>query len=86
MFAHEFVRNAYLAGTFIALASGFVGWFVVARAQLFAGDALSHVAFVGRDRRSGGRRRRASRAVRADARGRSRASASLGRRGRPTTR
>jgi zinc/manganese transport system permease protein len=47
MFAHAFVRNAYLAGTFIALASGLVGWFVVARAQLFAGDALSHVAFVG---------------------------------------
>lgn len=47
MFAHAFVRNAYLAGTFIALASGCVGWFVVARAQLFAGDALSHVAFVG---------------------------------------
>ena len=47
MFAHDFVRNAYLAGTFIALACGVVGWFVVARAQLFAGDALSHVAFVG---------------------------------------
>jgi zinc/manganese transport system permease protein len=47
MFAHAFVRNAYLAGTFVALASGCVGWFVVARAQLFAGDALSHVAFVG---------------------------------------
>jgi zinc/manganese transport system permease protein len=47
MFAHAFVRNAYLAGTFIALASGCVGWFVVARGQLFAGDALTHVAFVG---------------------------------------
>jgi zinc/manganese transport system permease protein len=47
MFAHAFVRNAYLAGTFVALASGCVGWFAVARAQLFAGDALSHVAFVG---------------------------------------
>jgi zinc/manganese transport system permease protein len=47
MFAHEFVRNAYLAGTFIALACGAVGWFVVLRAQVFAGDALSHVAFVG---------------------------------------
>jgi zinc/manganese transport system permease protein len=47
MFTHAFVRNAYLAGTFIALASGCVGWFVVARGQLFAGDALSHVAFVG---------------------------------------
>ncbi len=47
MFAHEFVRNAYLAGTFIALACGVVGWFVVLRGQLFAGDALTHVAFVG---------------------------------------
>jgi zinc/manganese transport system permease protein len=47
MFAHDFVRNAYLAGTFIALACGTVGWFVVLRAQVFAGDALSHVAFVG---------------------------------------
>jgi zinc/manganese transport system permease protein len=47
MFAHEFVRNAYLAGTGVALACGVVGWFVLLRAQLFAGDALSHVAFVG---------------------------------------
>jgi zinc/manganese transport system permease protein len=47
MFTHEFVRNAYLAGTFIALACGTIGWFVVLRGQVFAGDALSHVAFVG---------------------------------------
>ncbi|MGZ4177521.1 MAG: metal ABC transporter permease [Solirubrobacteraceae bacterium] len=47
MFAHEFVRNAWLAGTFIALACGTIGWFVVLRAQVFAGDARSHVAFVG---------------------------------------
>jgi zinc/manganese transport system permease protein len=47
MFAHDFVRNAYLAGTFIALASGMVGWLLVLRAQVFAADALSHVAFVG---------------------------------------
>jgi zinc/manganese transport system permease protein len=47
MFAHEFVRNAWLAGTFIALACGTIGWFVVLRGQVFAGDALSHVAFVG---------------------------------------
>lgn len=47
MFAHEFVRNAYLSGTFVAMACGMVGWFVVLRAQVFAGDALSHVAFVG---------------------------------------
>jgi zinc/manganese transport system permease protein len=47
MFTHEFVRNAYLAGSFIGLACGCVGWFVVLRGQVFAGDALSHVAFVG---------------------------------------
>jgi len=47
MLAHEFVRNAYLAGTFVALACGLVGWFTVLRGQVFAGDALSHVAFVG---------------------------------------
>ena len=47
MFAHDFVRNAYLAGTLIALACGMVGYLVVLRSQVFAGDALSHVAFVG---------------------------------------
>jgi len=47
MFAQEFVRNAFLAGTAIAVASGLVGYFVVLRAQVFAGDALSHVAFTG---------------------------------------
>lgn len=47
MLAHEFVRNAYLAGTFIALACGVIGWLVLLRSQVFAADALSHVAFVG---------------------------------------
>ncbi|HEY1284621.1 MAG TPA: metal ABC transporter permease, partial [Solirubrobacterales bacterium] len=47
MFAHEFMRNAFLAGTFVALACGLVGYFVVLRSQVFAGDALSHVAFTG---------------------------------------
>jgi zinc/manganese transport system permease protein len=47
MFAHEFMRNAFLAGTFVALACGLVGYFVVLRGQVFAGDALSHVAFTG---------------------------------------
>jgi zinc/manganese transport system permease protein len=47
MFTHEFVRNAFLAGTAIGLACGLVGWYVVLRAQVFAGDALSHVAFTG---------------------------------------
>jgi zinc/manganese transport system permease protein len=47
MLGQEFMRNALLAGTFIALACGVSGWFVVLRGQMFAGDALSHVAFPG---------------------------------------
>jgi zinc/manganese transport system permease protein len=47
MLSHEFMRHAYLAGTFIALACGLVGYFLVMRSQVFAGDALSHVAFTG---------------------------------------
>ena len=47
VFGQEFMRNALLAGTFVALACGVSGWFVVLRAQVFAGDALSHVAFPG---------------------------------------
>ena len=47
MFAHEFMRNALIGGSFVGLACGLVGYFVVLRAQVFAGDALSHVAFTG---------------------------------------
>ncbi|HEV3071679.1 MAG TPA: metal ABC transporter permease [Solirubrobacteraceae bacterium] len=47
MLAHEFIRNALLAGSCVALASGAIGYFVVLRGQVFAGDALSHVAFTG---------------------------------------
>jgi zinc/manganese transport system permease protein len=47
MLAQEFMRNALIAGTFVGLACGLVGYFVVLRAQVFAGDALSHVAFTG---------------------------------------
>ncbi len=47
MFAHEFMRNALIAGSFVGIACGLVGYFVVLRAQVFAGDALSHVAFTG---------------------------------------
>ncbi|MHB8531293.1 MAG: metal ABC transporter permease, partial [Solirubrobacteraceae bacterium] len=47
MLAQEFMRNALLAGTFVALACGVCGWFVVLRGEVFAGDTLSHVAFPG---------------------------------------
>jgi zinc/manganese transport system permease protein len=45
--AHPFFANAMLAGTGIAAACGLVGHFLVLRAQVFTGDALSHVAFTG---------------------------------------
>ena len=47
MLAHEFMRHALVAGSAIAVACGLVGYLVVLRAQVFAGDALSHVAFTG---------------------------------------
>jgi zinc/manganese transport system permease protein len=47
MFAQEFMRNALITGSFVGVACGVVGYFVVLRAQVFAGDALSHVAFTG---------------------------------------
>jgi zinc/manganese transport system permease protein len=45
--SHPFFVNAVLAGTAIAAACGLVGYFLVLRAQVFTGDALSHVAFSG---------------------------------------
>ncbi|MFD2422193.1 metal ABC transporter permease [Amycolatopsis pigmentata] len=42
-----FFLNALLAGTAVAVACGLAGYFLVLRAQVFTGDALSHVAFTG---------------------------------------
>lgn len=47
MLSQPFVRNAFLAGTAIAAASGLVGYFLVLRSQVFTVDALSHAAFAG---------------------------------------
>jgi zinc/manganese transport system permease protein len=47
MLTQEFMRNALVAGTFVGAACGLVGYFLVLRAQVFASDALSHVAFTG---------------------------------------
>lgn len=47
MFSHPFMVYALLGGTGIAAACGAVGFFLVLRAQVFTGDALSHVAFTG---------------------------------------
>ena len=45
--AHPFLTSAFGAGSAIAVVSGLVGYMVVLRGQVFAGDALSHVAFTG---------------------------------------
>lgn len=47
MLSQQFIQYALLAGSAIAVASAVVGYFVVVRAQVFAGDALGHVAFTG---------------------------------------
>ncbi len=47
MLGQEFIQNALLAGSLIGLASGLVGYFLVLRREVFAADALSHVAFTG---------------------------------------
>src|SRR5579885_795714 len=47
MLSQDFIRLALLAGTPIAVASGALGYFIVLRSQVFAGETLSHVAFTG---------------------------------------
>lgn len=47
MLSHPFIQHALIAGTSIAVLSGLVGYFVVLRGQVFAGDALSHTAYAG---------------------------------------
>jgi zinc/manganese transport system permease protein len=45
--SHDFFRQAFVAGTAAAIAAGLVGAFLLLRNQVFAGDALGHVAFTG---------------------------------------
>jgi zinc/manganese transport system permease protein len=47
MLSQPFMQHALLAGTAVAVLAGLVGYFVVLRSQVFAGDALSHVAYTG---------------------------------------
>jgi zinc/manganese transport system permease protein len=47
MLEYEFMRNAFIAGTLVALVSAAVGYFLVLRNMTFAGHALSHVGFAG---------------------------------------
>jgi len=41
------MHNAFLAGTIVAVVAGAVGYYMVLRAQTFAGHALAHVGFAG---------------------------------------
>ncbi|GAC1619234.1 MAG: metal ABC transporter permease [Ktedonobacteraceae bacterium] len=43
----DFIQNAFLAGTMVAIVTAVVGYFVVLRTQAFASDSLSHIAFAG---------------------------------------
>jgi zinc/manganese transport system permease protein len=44
---HEFVQNAILVGTIVAILTPIMGYFVVLRAQAFASDSFSHISMVG---------------------------------------
>jgi zinc/manganese transport system permease protein len=47
MLAFEFMRNAFMAGTAIAVVAGLIGYFVVLRRLSFATHALGHTGFSG---------------------------------------
>lgn len=47
LFQYHFMQNAFLAGTIVAVIAGAVGYYMVLRAQTFAGHALAHVGFAG---------------------------------------
>lgn len=47
IFAYNFMQNAFLAGTIVAIIGGIVGYFVVLRRLAFATEALSHGGFAG---------------------------------------
>jgi len=47
MWSFAFMRNAFFAGTIVAIVAGMIGYFVVLRRSSFAAHALSHVGFSG---------------------------------------
>jgi zinc/manganese transport system permease protein len=44
---YDFVQNAFLAGSLVAIMAAVTGYFVVLRAQAFAGEALADIGFAG---------------------------------------
>jgi zinc/manganese transport system permease protein len=47
IFDYAFMRNAFMAGTLVAVTAGIVGYFVVLRRLAFAAHALAHIGFAG---------------------------------------
>jgi zinc/manganese transport system permease protein len=47
LFQHEFVQNAFLVVPIVAVVTAIMGYFVVLRAQSFAGEALADIGFAG---------------------------------------
>ncbi|TME03484.1 MAG: metal ABC transporter permease, partial [Chloroflexi bacterium] len=47
MLHQDFVQNAFMAGTIVAIVTSVMGYFVVLRAQAFAGEALADIGFAG---------------------------------------
>lgn len=47
LFTHDFMLNAFAAGTVVAVVAGVVGYLLVLRSQSFAGHALAHLGFTG---------------------------------------
>lgn len=47
LFQHQFIQNAFLAGTLITIICAIVGYFVVLRNQAFAAESLSCIGFTG---------------------------------------
>ncbi len=47
VFQYQFIENAFLAGSLIAITASVVGYFLLVRGLSFAGHALSHIGFAG---------------------------------------
>ena len=47
LFQQEFVQNAFLAGSVVALVAAMSGYFVVLRAQAFASESIADIGFAG---------------------------------------
>jgi zinc/manganese transport system permease protein len=47
LWQYHFMQNAFLAGVIVSIVAGVIGYYMVLRAQTFAGHALAHVGFAG---------------------------------------